>query len=153
MKTHFTVVLVALAFTHVTSTLPALPRQGGQTTPRRIVKKVGQQQTLPHAHCSVSGPCCVLLVLRAACSTLCACCAHSSIGALPRLPHCFRHASARRGCCGPTTRSRSLAFHDTAYGASRRGAGPSSSPFAMTLTLTRHHCYSSHTVRSISTLV
>ena len=46
MKTHFAVVLVALAFTHVTSTLPALPRRGGQTTPRRIVKKVGQPKTL-----------------------------------------------------------------------------------------------------------
>ena len=85
LKTHFAVVLVALAFTHVTSTHPVSPRRGGQTTPRRIVK-VGQQRTLPHAHCSVSGPCCVLLVLRAACATLCACCAHSSIGALPRLP-------------------------------------------------------------------
>ena len=102
---HFGVVLAAIAFTHVTSTLSALPRRGGQKKPSRIVKKVGQQQTLPHAHCSVSGPCCVLLVLRAACATLCACSAHSSIGALPRLPHCFRHASARRVCCPRPTGS------------------------------------------------
>ena len=74
-------------------------------TPRRIVKKVGQQQTLPRAQCSVFGSYCVLLVLRAACATLCACCAHSSIDALPRLPHCFRHASARRGCCSRPTGS------------------------------------------------
>ena len=86
-KTHFAVALVALTFTHVTSTLPVSPRRVGKTTPRRIVKKVGKQKTLPNVRCSVSGPCCVLLVLRAACATLCACCAHSSIGALPRLPH------------------------------------------------------------------
>ena len=36
---------------------------------------------------------------------------------------------------GATTRSRSLAFPVTAYGASHRGAGPSSSPFAVTFTL------------------
>jgi hypothetical protein len=33
MKTHFAVVLMAVVFTHVASTFPALPRRGGQGSP------------------------------------------------------------------------------------------------------------------------
>ena len=52
--------------------------------------------------------------------------------ALP--PHCARSRRSSK-TTGATTRSRSLAFPVTAYGASHRGAGPSSSPFAVTFTL------------------
>jgi hypothetical protein len=36
-----------------------------------------------------------------------------------------------------------------AYGSSHRSAGPSSYPFAVTLALTRHHCFSSYTVLGV----
>ena len=56
----------------------------------------------------------------------------ASFLALP--PHCARSRRSSK-TTGATTRSRSLAFPVTAYGASHRGAGPSSSPFAVTFTL------------------
>ena len=56
--------------------------------------------------------------------------------AAPPTVFCNPSSSARRGCCWPTTRSRSLAFPVTVYGASYRGAVPSSSPFAVAFTIT-----------------
>ena len=77
------------------------------------------------------------MTLRAACAALCAADNYlSALQAAPPTAFCNPSSSVRRGCCWPTTRSRSLAFPVTAYGASHRGAGPSSSPFAVTFTLT-----------------
>ena len=59
----------------------------------------------------------------------------SFVHSTPWIPptHCARSRRSSK-TTGATTRSRSLAFPVTAYGASHRGAGPSSSPF-VTFTL------------------